>query len=57
MWTGVNWAGLSAGHWKEHLHYPGCGERDSGQGHAQAARRPALRAAFQGALPGIRAAG
>lgn len=53
----VSWAGLSAGHWEEHLHHPGCGQRDSGQGHAPETRRPALRAAFQGALPGIRATG
>lgn len=49
--------GLSAGHRKKHLHYPGGGQRDSGQGHAQAAGSAALRAAVQGALPGVRAAG
>ncbi|XP_008516625.2 RNA-binding protein NOB1 isoform X2 [Equus przewalskii] len=47
----------SAGHREEHLHYPGCDQRDTGQGHAQAARGPPLRAAFQRALSGIRAAG
>lgn len=55
--AGVSWAGLSAGHREEHLHYPGCDQRDTGQGHAQAARGPPLRAAFQRALSGIRAAG
>lgn len=39
------------GHWEEHLYHPGCSQRDSGQGHAQATSRSALRAAFQGALP------
>lgn len=57
VWMRVSWADLPAGHREEHLHHPGCGPRDSGQGHAQAARRPALRAAFQGALPGVCAAG
>lgn len=32
--AGVSWAGLSAGHREEHLHHPGCGQRDSGQGHS-----------------------
>lgn len=45
------------GHWEKHLYYPGCSQRDSGQGHAQATCCPALRAAFQGAVPGICAAG
>lgn len=53
----VSWAGFPAGHREEHLHHPGGGQRDSGQGHAPAARRPALRAAVQTALPGVRAAG
>lgn len=52
-----NGAGLSAGHRKKHLHHPGGGQRDSGQGHAQAAGCAALRAAVQGALPGVREAG
>lgn len=32
--AGVSWADLSAGHREEYLHHPGCGQRDSGQGHS-----------------------